>query len=216
MLEQATRDKIIAALEAEGRPDVMTLSKRFGVQPREVWCLYQLIERKYNVGFGAGTKTNRALAYLRTHPEDSDIHAAKAVGCTPSHMWNVRKLLEYLQTDPATAPHYGPIKKRKAAAPAAPLALPAPATPPKAASEIDKILNERGKDYGDYLQKAGFIQTVKFLMRSSPSWNDMDADMQESMEMIVHKMGRALYGEAKLKDNFVDIAGYAKLVADRL
>ena len=81
---------------------------------------------------------------------------------------------------------------------------------------VEQVLVERGKDYGDYASKAQFIQGVKYLMRSSPSWEAMDADMRESMEMIAHKMGRTLYGNPTHKDNFLDIAGYAKLVADRL
>jgi hypothetical protein len=81
---------------------------------------------------------------------------------------------------------------------------------------VEQVLAERGEDYGDYASKAQFIQGVKYLMRSSPSWEAMDADMRESMEMIAHKMGRTLYGNPTHKDNFLDIAGYAKLVADRL
>jgi molybdenum-dependent DNA-binding transcriptional regulator ModE len=83
-------------------------------------------------------------------------------------------------------------------------------------NSVDTVLAERGEDYGDYASKAQFIQGVKHLMRSSPSWGAMDADMRESMEMIAHKMGRTLYGNPTHKDNFLDIAGYAKLVADRL
>lgn len=81
---------------------------------------------------------------------------------------------------------------------------------------VEQVLVERGNDYGDYASKAQFIQGVKYLMRTSPSWDAMDADMRESMEMIAHKMGRTLYGNPTHKDNFLDIAGYAKLVADRL
>ena len=81
---------------------------------------------------------------------------------------------------------------------------------------VMQVLAERGEDYGDYASKAQFIQGVKYLMRTSPSWDAMDADMRESMEMIAHKMGRTLYGNPTHKDNFLDIAGYAKLVADRL
>ena len=81
---------------------------------------------------------------------------------------------------------------------------------------VEQVLAERGNDYGDYASKAQFIQGVKYLMRTSPSWDAMDADMRESMEMIAHKMGRTLYGNPTHKDNFLDIAGYAKLVADRL
>jgi hypothetical protein len=34
--------------------------------------------------------------------------------------------------------------------------------------------------------------------------------------MVVHKIGRILNGDPHYADSWVDIAGYAKLVADRL
>jgi len=82
--------------------------------------------------------------------------------------------------------------------------------------EVDATLTERGEDYGNYANKAVFIQEVKYLMRSGPSWDTMDPDMRESMDMIAHKMGRIAYGDPSHLDSWVDIAGYAKLVSDRL
>ena len=82
--------------------------------------------------------------------------------------------------------------------------------------KVDATLTERGKDYGDYLRKAAFIQEMKYFMRSSPSWDDMDPDMRESVDMIATKMGRIAYGDPSHLDSWIDIAGYAKLVSDRL
>jgi hypothetical protein len=36
------------------------------------------------------------------------------------------------------------------------------------------------------------------------------------MDMIMHKIGRIVNGDPDYADSWVDIAGYAKLVADRL
>jgi hypothetical protein len=44
----------------------------------------------------------------------------------------------------------------------------------------------------------------------------MDADMQESLDMIVTKMARILIGDPYHHDSWIDIAGYAMLVANRL
>jgi hypothetical protein len=82
--------------------------------------------------------------------------------------------------------------------------------------KVDATLTERGEDYGNYANKAVFIQEVKYLMRSGPSWDTMDPDMRESMDMIAHKMGRIAYGDPSHLDSWIDIAGYAKLVSDRL
>ena len=94
-------------------------------------------------------------------------------------------------------------------------AEPKPKPEPKA-DNVETILAQRGRDYGDYPQKAGFIQNMKPLRRMSPNWFDLDPDMRESMEMIAHKMGRIAYGDPSHLDSWIDIAGYAKLVSDRL
>jgi len=41
-------------------------------------------------------------------------------------------------------------------------------------------------------------------------------DQWEALEMIVHKIGRIVNGNPDVVDHWVDIAGYAKLVSDRL
>jgi hypothetical protein len=103
------------------------------------------------------------------------------------------------------------LKKQMAEAKTEPKPEPAPK-----ADNVETILAQRGKDYGDYASKAQFIQNMKLLIRMSPNWFDLDPDMRESMEMIVHKMGRIAYGDPSHLDSWIDIAGYAKLVADRL
>ena len=40
--------------------------------------------------------------------------------------------------------------------------------------------------------------------------------MREALFMIAHKIGRIVNGDPWYADSWVDIAGYAKLVADRL
>lgn len=44
----------------------------------------------------------------------------------------------------------------------------------------------------------------------------MDPDMREALEMIAHKIGRILAGDPAYDDSWVDIAGYATRVAERL
>jgi len=87
----------------------------------------------------------------------------------------------------------------------------------KSQDKITKILNERQLTHGDYLSKCIFIQTVKESMRSeNNNWIRLDPDMQESLDMVIHKISRILYGDSYHTDNWVDIAGYIMLVANRL
>ena len=44
----------------------------------------------------------------------------------------------------------------------------------------------------------------------------MDDDQREALEMIAHKIARILNGDPNYADNWIDIAGYATLVANRL
>jgi hypothetical protein len=87
----------------------------------------------------------------------------------------------------------------------------------KPQDQITKILNERQATHGDYLSKCIFIQTIKESMRNeNNNWVRLDPDMQESLDMMVHKISRILYGDPYHTDNWVDIAGYIMLVANRL
>ena len=81
---------------------------------------------------------------------------------------------------------------------------------------IDATLAERGALYGEFASHARITQGLKQLMYSEAKWNTMKDDQCESLEMIAHKIGRILNGDPNYADSWVDIAGYAKLVSDRL
>lgn len=79
-----------------------------------------------------------------------------------------------------------------------------------------EVLTERAKNYGKFSNIGQLTQTFKSIMREAPSWPSMQPDQKESLEMIVHKLARILNGNPDYADSWVDIAGYARLVADRL
>lgn len=82
---------------------------------------------------------------------------------------------------------------------------------------ITDILTERGKEYGLFKDHASITQRLKYIMRTEYNWNaKLDPDQCEALEMIAHKIGRILNGNPNNVDSWADIAGYAKLVADRL
>lgn len=83
-------------------------------------------------------------------------------------------------------------------------------------TDIDQILEERGKRYGDFARHAEITQRLKRLMFSIKDRAQLDDDQVEALEMIAHKIGRILNGDPDYADSWDDIAGYAKLVADRL
>lgn len=81
---------------------------------------------------------------------------------------------------------------------------------------IDSTLAERGSRYGKFTRHALITQHLKQVMFHYKDKGDLEDDMIEALEMIAHKIGRILNGDPKYADSWVDIAGYAKLVADRL
>lgn len=81
---------------------------------------------------------------------------------------------------------------------------------------LDAVLEERGSRYGSFIKHAIITQRIKAVMADTPNWIALNDDMVEALEMIAHKMGRILNGDPTYADSWVDIAGYAQLVADRL
>jgi hypothetical protein len=90
--------------------------------------------------------------------------------------------------------------------------------PEAEAADVDETLDERAKDYGTFRDGATLMQGIKRLLADhARAHNKTFADDQwEALEMIVHKMARIVNGNPDKVDSWVDIAGYATLVADRL
>ena len=88
----------------------------------------------------------------------------------------------------------------------------------KSAQEIDAILNERGSRYGPFVSHAEITQSFKRTAYgfAKDNGNTFAPDQIEALDMIFHKLGRILNGDPDYADSWIDIAGYAQLVADRL
>jgi hypothetical protein len=83
---------------------------------------------------------------------------------------------------------------------------------------IVATLTERGHRYGKFSGHAQVTQELKRVMsRHAAALNKTFTDSQwEALEMIAHKIGRIVNGDPDYADSWIDIAGYAKLVADEL
>lgn len=80
-------------------------------------------------------------------------------------------------------------------------------------SKLDFILEERGKTHGDYSLQAELSQEIK---KTCELRVEVPPYVQESLDMIAHKMARIAAGNPLEPDHWRDIAGYATLAADRL
>jgi len=89
-------------------------------------------------------------------------------------------------------------------------------------SELQNVLAERRKQHGDFSEHAIYTQSIKAVM-SDAERRRMEQDkpfltavQREAIEMIAHKIGRILAGDPNHVDHWLDLAGYATLVADDL
>lgn len=80
-------------------------------------------------------------------------------------------------------------------------------------SDVQDLLSERGKEYGDYRTNATLSQALKDVMHSAPAWNKLSLDKKESLEMIALKISRILNGNSNSYNGWSDIIGYATLIA---
>lgn len=94
---------------------------------------------------------------------------------------------------------------------------PAP-TDPKVLETLTETLTQRGSKYGPFIGHAMVTQDLKNVIRAHLKERDkeLNPDQQEALDMICHKIGRIINGDPDYDDSWIDIAGYAQLVADRL
>jgi phage repressor protein C with HTH and peptisase S24 domain len=84
--------------------------------------------------------------------------------------------------------------------------------------EVDATFDARAVEYGKFIEGAEVMQMLKRVVQAALNNRDktLAHDQAEAMDMIIHKIGRIVNGNPDVVDHWLDIAGYAKLVADRL
>ena len=82
-------------------------------------------------------------------------------------------------------------------------------------TDVDVILDERAATYGSFEDVAEFAQEMKNAIRMCNN-SELDDDQIEALDMIASKIARIVNGNPNHIDSWIDIAGYATLVADRL
>jgi len=83
-------------------------------------------------------------------------------------------------------------------------------------SRTNEILNARAKTHGEYRDHARVTQNIKRCMESEPGWLRLNDMQREALSIIAHKIGRILSGNPDFHDHWIDISGYAVLVAERI
>lgn len=88
---------------------------------------------------------------------------------------------------------------------------------------VEQITAKRGSVYGPFLHNSIVAQNIKAAMRNIPDpnneglkWEALPVDVREALDLIALKVSRIVTGDPEYLDNFDDIGGYAKIVADRI
>lgn len=85
-------------------------------------------------------------------------------------------------------------------------------------TEIKDVLADRDTKYGKFCDVADLAQRLKTDINEAIRYRQqaVSADQVEALDMICSKIARIINGDPAYADSWVDIAGYATLVANRL
>jgi hypothetical protein len=88
----------------------------------------------------------------------------------------------------------------------------------QADTNVDAILDARATNYGPFATQAMIAQRLKHVAHTAAGeqGKTFATDQAEALDMIFSKIARILNGDPNHTDSWIDIAGYATLVADRL
>ena len=143
-------------------------------------------------------KSDKIREYFRKHPDANVTYVATKFQAPKPMTYKLRKQVQDAWQPPEMVPMPEPFIQED--------------------TNIDETLDARAQDYGKFKDGAALMQGIKRLLadhalRHNKTFAD---DQWEALEMIVHKIGRIVNGNPDKVDHWVDIAGYAKLIADRL
>lgn len=80
----------------------------------------------------------------------------------------------------------------------------------------EQIIAARTNTHGEYADHARVTQSIMRICWAEKNWQVLSDMQRESLHMFAHKIARICVGDPNVKDHWDDIAGYAKLVANRL
>ena len=150
---------------------------------------------------------SRATAYRVRSEVLSDVKRnAHAMAKRLAYLERKQLVQPFVQTElPFSAPDDLELPREKAAETPAPVA-------------VDDVLNERASTYGRFVDVAETTQTLMgaIATRLAERGTIVQHDQALALQMIVQKLARIANGDPDHLDSWLDIAGYATLVAERL
>ena len=160
--------------------------------------------------------TKRAQAFMESHPAASVNEIAFRFSLTKQTVYVLRSKMRKTGFNfPKRADQLATLAPaQQGAAGSAPL----PIEMFDYVDQVDETLDARAVEYGKFIEGAEVMQMLKRVVLNALNNRDktLAHDQAEAMDMIIHKIGRIINGNPDVVDHWLDIAGYAQLVADRL
>jgi hypothetical protein len=153
---------------------------------------------------GKNTKAAAILEMMNKGKTNKEIRTRMKV--SPSYLWKLRSQMAHKTEEPEDVKEaLHQITRGRQARQAD-------------ATNVDKILDKRAEQYGSFMQSSDTAVKIKGAIHNALARNDthMFPDQMIALDMIALKISRIANGNAAHLDSWLDIAGYAKLVADRL
>jgi len=133
----------------------------------------------------------------------------KRLKASPSYVWKLKKEMAHKQEE---------VAKEEIKTPLNPAEKVLTSRSNADEDPLGKLLDKRAEQYGSFMFSANIAIRLKGIMHNAIAQQDMNVapDQLLALDMIAVKISRLLAGNPSHLDSWVDIAGYAKLVADRL
>jgi hypothetical protein len=162
------------------------------------------------------TRTAKARSFMQSNPAAAPNEVANRFGLTKQSIYVLRNTMKKkgFVFPPKSQQLATLAPAQQSAAGSAPLPIEMFDFP----DPVDETLDARAVEYGKFIEGAEVMQMLKRVVQAALNNRDktLAHDQAEAMDMIIHKIGRIVNGNPDVVDHWLDIAGYAKLVADRL
>jgi hypothetical protein len=83
-------------------------------------------------------------------------------------------------------------------------------------TELEQTIAQRRGRYGPLIESGEVAMKLEDYLRSLPGWQNLAYDQREALAMVMHKISRIMCGDPDYDDSWIDIAGYAQNVVNRL
>lgn len=146
-------------------------------------------------------KAVKVMELLNKNPDYANEYVAAKAGCHPTYVKQLRRKMIHAQEEEPKPTSDGAEDLRA-----------------MAQESMDALLAKREAQYGSFMFSANIAIRLKGVMHNAIAQKDLHLapDQMLALDMIAVKISRILSGNPSHKDSWLDIAGYAKLVSDRL